>query len=156
MNNTIFFHGTAADIKHFDKKYIGQNFEKDEEGFFFTTNTFFEVVQQIGGKEKIYEDIYSAGAYALNASKITGQPPVVYPVLLDFKNPLTVEDIIEYYCLNQEDPFDGCTPQDFYDKNTSGVLDIVKQENKDAVVFDWDNEIFAVVFSPEQIKFALS
>ena len=155
MKNIMFFHGAAADIERFEKKYIGQNFEKDEEGFFFTTNTSFEVVEKMSGEKKIYEDMYSAGAYAVNASRVTGNPPVVYPVFLSCKDPLTREDIIEYYCLNEEDPFDGCTQQDFYDENTEDILRLMKDKNKDSIMLDWKNEIFAVVFSAGQIKFAL-
>lgn len=155
MKNIMFFHGAAADIERFEEKYIGQNFEKDEEGFFFTTNTSFEVVEKMNGEKKIYEDMYSAGAYAVYASVVTGNPPVVYPVFLSCKNPLTMEDIIEDYCLNDEDPFDGCAQQDFYDENTEDILGLMKNKNKDSIVLDWNNEIFAVVFSPNQIRFAL-
>jgi hypothetical protein len=31
----------------------------------------------------------------------------------------------------------------------------MKDKNKDSIVLDWNNEIFAVVFSPNQIRFAL-
>jgi len=154
MKNIMFFHGAAADIKRFDEKYIGQNFEKDEEGFFFTTNTNFEVVKKMNGEE-IYEDMYSAGAYAINASKKTGNSPVVYPVFLDCKNPLTMEDIIDEYCLSEKDPYDGCTQQEYYDENTENILELMKNKNKDSIMLDWNNEIFAVVFSPNQIRFAL-
>lgn len=155
MKNIMFFHGAAADIERFEEKYIGQNFEKDEKGFFFTTNTSFEEVEKTNGEKKIYEDMYSAGAYAANASVVTGNPPVVYPVFLSCKNPLTMEDIIENYYLSNEDPFDGCTQQDFYDENTEDILGLMKNKNKDSIVLDWNNEIFAVVFSPNQIRFAL-
>lgn len=150
LDKQMFFTGAAADIEVFDKKYIGQNFEKDKVGFFFTSCTAHEVVPM-----GVFEDPYSSGAYAKNASYFTNQPPVVYPVYLEMKNPLTVEDVISAYYLNPEDPFDGCHQQDFFDDKTEDLLRMVKENGNDSVFFDYNGEQFAVVFEPEQITFAL-
>lgn len=147
----VFFTGAAADIKRFDKRYIGQNFGKDTVGFFFTTNTVHEDVNG-----NIYEDPFSAGAYAKNASYLTKEAPVIYPVHLDIKNPLTVSDLIYIYELSNEDPFDGEHPQSFFDVRTADILDIMKSRKNDALYLDYHNEIFVMVLEPEQISFALS
>lgn len=145
-----FFTGSGADIKEFDKNYIGQNFNKDNKGFFFTTCTAHEDVNG-----KIYEDGYSAGAYAKNAALITNGSPVVYPVYLDIKKPLVVDDVIWLYDLNPDDPFDGCHPQDFFDERTEDLIEFMEKHKRDGVLFEHHNETFAMVFEPEQIEFAL-
>lgn len=154
MKREVFFTGTAADVDAFNKTYIGQNFEKDEEGFFFTTNTMHQVVKTNLGT-KIYEDPYGAGAYAKNASEITGEGAIIYPVYLSMKNPLTMEDIVEVFYLDKENPFDGNHQQDFFDENSQTILNLVKEMKKDSICLDWEEEKFAVVFEPEQISFML-
>lgn len=146
----MFFTGAGADIERFDKSFIGQNFQKDTEGFFFTTCTSHDVVG-----DKVYEDGYSAGAYAKNAAQVTGGAAVIYPVYLDMKNPLTIDYVIYAYDLNPEDPFDGCHQQDFYDSHTEEIIEMVRKHNHDSVLFEFGEESFAVVFEPEQIEFAL-
>ncbi len=150
-SKTLFFTGSGADIKQFDKSHIGKNFEKDEEGFFFTTNTFHQVVGA-----NVYEDPYSAGAYAKNAALVIDGNPVIYPVYLTMNNPLKLDKVIYAYYLNEEDPFDGCHQQDFFDEHREEILEMVKRYNCDSICWEWGNETFAVVFEPEQIQFALS
>lgn len=148
--DTIFFTGSGADILKFDKSFIGQNFQKDKEGFFFTTCTAHDEVGV-----NVYEDPYSAGAYAKNAAMVTGGGAVVYPVYLKMENPLTLKDIIYMYYLDENEPFDSGHQQNFYDDHVDEILEIVKKNGHDSVMFDFNNEIFAVVFEPEQIEFAL-
>jgi hypothetical protein len=148
-NNIDFYHGSDDNINIFDKDKIGKNF-KESKAFYFTTNTEHDVV----GKN-IYEDPYSAGAYAKNT--IDGNP-VIYICNLDIKNPLTISYISECYYLDPKDPFNGDHPQDFLDKDIDYLIQMAKDEGFDSIILDQStysdsNEITAIVFNSEQIKF---
>jgi hypothetical protein len=141
----VVYHGTSGAFAEFDPKQVGANFGVDAEGFYFTENTSF-----VTEKGRTYEDPYSAGAYAKNA----GNAPNIMPVYLSIKNPLTVEDIIPAYYLDPLDPFDGAHPQDYLDKNKAEMIDRMKEEGKDGIIFKWGEDSVFVVFSPTQIKSA--
>jgi hypothetical protein len=148
-----FYHGSPVDFVEFDESKIGENF-KQSNGFFFTDNTFCHVSTTAAGV-KLYEDPYSAGGYAKNSD---GGNPVIYICNLDIKNPLLISDLISSFYLSDDDPFDGCHPQDFYDMNNESIKDLCKKLNKDSVVLDQssyseEKEITVIVFRKEQIKF---
>jgi len=148
----IWYHGTGSDIKAFDSDMIGKNFNVDEEGFFFTSNTAHEEVQYGNGKKELYEGQYSAGAYAKNASSKEGSPNIM-PIFLAIQNPYTTKDAIYSYDLNKDDPFsDEGHPQDFLDMNKRDIIEIAKSQGNDGIDLRQGKDEVAVVFEPNQIR----
>jgi len=148
-----FYHGSGEDFDEFSQKLIGSNF-KSSKAFYFTNNTSFEKVIT-GSGVKLYEDGYSAGAYAKN--NIDGHP-VIYICNLILSNPMTIDYIVDVFYLNKEDPFVGNHPQDFLDENIDNLLNICKEKGFDSIILDQkyyseENEITIVVLDAKQIKF---
>lgn len=152
----VVYHGTGTEFDAFNPKEIGKMFGVDEEGFFFTTNTIHSVVNLGKGKEKSFEDPYSAGAYARNAADMEGAGAQIVPVHLSIKNPLTADDVADNFYLDRDDPFYGDPPQDFFDDNKKEIMAMAKEGGHDGIILDDGKDNIFVAFSPTQIKSAIS
>ncbi len=141
------FHGGAADIKAFDKSFIGKNFGVDDEGFFFTTNTSHSVAWYGGSDYRVYDDMYSAGAYAKNADGAT------YPCFLRIENPLYLRDWADAYGLDYDhEVTDYGHPQEVLDRNKKSVLVMAREDGHDGIIAHHGDDYVFVVFEPNQIK----
>jgi hypothetical protein len=151
-----FYHGTGKDITSFDLKKVGECFDSSV-GIYLTTNCEHDTVVTGKGVNH-YEDPYSAGGYANHAADNHGGSPVVYICRLNINNPLTISDIIDSFCLDKDDPFDGQHPQDYFDMNRHSMVALVEALGKDGVILDQrvysdEREITAIVFDPLKIDF---
>jgi hypothetical protein len=141
------FHGGAADIKAFDKATIGKNFGVDKEGFFFTTNTSFSTSYYGPGDTRVYNDMYSAGAYANNAEGAT------YPCFLRIENPLLIADWAEWHGLSLDHAVaDYGHVQDVLDRYKKSIIQTAREDGNDGVIASHGNDHVFVVFEPNQIK----
>lgn len=141
------FHGGAADIKAFDKTMVGKNFGADDEGFFFTTNTDHHVSWFGGNDYRVYDDMYSAGAYAKNADGVT------YPCYLRIENPLYLRDWADAHELDYDHEIaDYGHPQDVLDRNKKSVIAMAREDGHDGIIAHHGNDYVFVVFEPNQIK----
>lgn len=152
----VVYHGTGADFQVFDAGKVGLNFS-DKEGFFFTDNVSHDTPlhgYDSGGNEirAYYEDPYSAGGYAKNAARQTGQGAAVMPVYLKLENPMTTKDVADMFSLKKDDPFDGAHPQDYLDDNKQQLLEIAKEEGYDGIWLTNGKDNVYVAFEPTQVK----
>lgn len=145
------FHGGAADIQAFDKATIGKNFGVDEEGFFFTTNTSYDIARSFDADGKttsqVYNDMYSAGAYANNAEGAT------YPCFLRIEKPLLIADWAEWHGMDLDDKVaDYGHIQDVLDRNKKSIIQTAREDGNDGVIASHGDDHVFIVFEPNQIK----
>jgi hypothetical protein len=141
------FHGGAADIQAFDKATIGKNFGVDKEGFFFTTNTSFSTAYYGQGDTRVYDDMYSAGAYAKNAEGAT------YPCFLRIEKPLLIADWAEWHGLDIADEVENYGHvQDVLDRNKKSIIQTAREDGNDGVIASHGDDHVFIVFEPNQIK----
>lgn len=141
------FHGGAADIKAFDKNYIGKTFGADKEGFFFTTNTYYSTAWFGGDDYRVYDDMYSAGAYAKNVEG------AVYPCYLRIENPLYLRDWVNSVELDYEyEVANYGHTQDVLDRYKRDIVAAAREGDHDGIIASHGNDQVFVVFEPNQIK----
>lgn len=142
----VVYHGTAGELKNnsFDPKRIGDIFNNDEYGFFFTNNT----------RHSPFEDAQSAGAYAQNAAYETDKAPNIIPAYISLQNPLIID--------SAEKNFGGRISVDYlenvYGKNR--LFNNIRNNGHDgALIIDRDSkgndgnpETIVVAMRPTQIK----
>lgn len=146
------FHGGPSGITAFDKNKIGQTFGQDKEGFFFTTNTAYDIAHYgtPDGKtgQRVYNDMYAAGAYADNA-----EGGGVYPCYLRIENPLMIGDWAEWNGLDLDYEVSNYGHvQDVLDRNKRNIIGTAREGNYDGVIASHGRDHVFVVFEPNQIK----
>jgi hypothetical protein len=151
----MLFHGSAADFETFDAARAGANFGVDEEGLFFTSNTAHDVVTS-DGAITVWEDAYSAGAYAKHAAEGTGLGARIVPVYLRISAPLTLEQVAWAYGYDDvERMLDGRHPQDLLDLWKPQLIEMMRTAGCDGIAFDNGHDDVFFVTDPEQVRFAL-
>ncbi|MCI5211281.1 MAG: hypothetical protein D3910_21415, partial [Candidatus Electrothrix sp. ATG2] len=143
----VVFHGTAGDLKDnsFDPKRIGDIFQDDKFGFFFTNNT----------RHDPFEDAQSAGAYARNAAYETGKAPSIIPAYVSLQNPFVIDSA-------DVGGFDGRLSVEYLEAihgKEKLLNDITSGSHDGAMVIDRDAngnngqpETIVIALRPEQIK----
>ncbi len=141
------FHGGSSAITAFDKSKIGQNFGVDKEGFFFTTNTYYQTAWYGGDKREIYHDMYSAGAYAKNVDG------AIYPCYLRMENPLYIQDWVVAYGIDLDhEVADYGHVQATLDNHKKDIMRDALADGHDGVIASHGDDHVFVVFEPNQIK----
>lgn len=139
----VVYHGTGADFDSFILDKIGEVFNDDSHGFFFTLSR---------------ED---ASRYAKHAAEKLKGSANVMPVYLSIKNPYTFKDFAYSYYYDQEskslasDITDGRLLIDWFDRNKDTIVQHAIEDDKDGMLFVRNGEVLAVAFSPKQIKSAI-
>lgn len=151
----VVFHGTARAFSAFDVATIGDVWQDDKAGFFFTNNPGPDM----------------ASGYA-NAAARSGGAPNVMPVYIRLENPYTFDDYAFEmgYPLSNSDPMhpkhaaeylDGRGLIDWFDINKDYVINAAQEGGYDGILLiDPSTKIarsglpenLVVVFSPNQIK----
>ena len=144
------YHGGSPNIDKFDKNKIGQNFG-DSHGFYFTTNTSYDTAWYGGNDYRVYDDMYSAGAYAKNVQG------AVYPCYLRIVNPLYLRDWAETVGLDFDHEIsDYGHPQDILDIHKKSIMNYANAHGHDGIIAIHGNDAVYVVFEPKQIKSAFA
>lgn len=147
----VVYHGGSSEITSFDATKVGQNFGVDKEGFFFTTNVAHDVVSMGGGGREVYNDMFSAGAYAKNVGG------AVYPCYLRIENPLTFQDWCHMVGLDPDYEIDNHGhPQQLLDIYKKDIIRFARDDGNDGIIFAHGNDDVFVVFEPTQIKSAFN
>ncbi len=137
------YHGTTRDFDTFDPAQVGQNWGKDKEGYFFTT----ESRHSISPADGQLEANYGATEYAL------GDGGNIVPAYLSLKNPYTVE----HWANDMNAPLDDLLKEikdgggiRAFDFSREELMRNAKAKGHDGIILD---DLY-VAFEPTQIKSA--
>jgi hypothetical protein len=127
------YHGTAksgyvetTDIPYFDESKVGDRWGQDSRGFYFTNNK--NEANYYARSDRDYRDNGAGNG-------------VVYPVLLNIKNPL-----------NKKTPLDSDNVS-FWDSNFEPLQKQALKKNSDSVLLtDAEKNQMSVMFNPNQIR----
>jgi hypothetical protein len=140
----VVYHGTTAQFDEFDPKRIGQNWQFDERGFFFTDR--IETARSYSRTEEEQNDpmfrMGKEGKAIADARTLK--------TYVSIKNPITGKIL-------REDPrFDTSkeyfSPIDVYDDNRAIIKDLLATGQYDGVILKSNGERIVVATEPTQIK----
>lgn len=146
----VVYHGTTKDFDAFDQDSVGDNFGRDNDGFFFTGSAV-----EASGYADPQSELLAAGRPDARRMTPLAQANVM-PVYLSIKNPLALERYTWAIASSPEVEIDesGVSLIDFFDSGNGDVTRYAKEKGHDGVLFQRGGETLAVAFFPEQIKSA--